>query len=110
MPGRNILLLPAVLARTTVYLVALVVAGSSRCITVSGIFSIAAVKRKFTIPSEPPPSSVPLVGTAPSAFVTLRANLTDPVVSAWHCTSPFPTINILLVLNFGVMVALTYEL
>ena len=103
------MLLPDVLARTTVYLVALVVPGESRCITVSGIFSIAALKRKLTIPKPvlPPPSSVPLVGTAPSAFVTLRANLTDPVVSAWHCTSPFPTINILLVLNFGVIVALT---
>ena len=66
-----------------VYLVALVVAGSSRCITVSGIFSIAAVKRKLTIPvPAEPPKSVQLVGYAPSAFVTLRANLTDPVVSA----------------------------
>ena len=85
------MLLPDVLARTTVYLVALVVPGESRCITVSGIFSIAAVKRKFAIPSELPPSSVPLVGTAPSAFVTLRANLTDPVVSVSYTHLTLPT-------------------
>ena len=83
MPGSEILLLPDVLPRTTVYLVADVVAGESRCIIVIGIFSIAAVKRKFTIPAEEVvPNSVPLVGTSPSLFVTLRASPTYPVVSA----------------------------